>query len=481
MKNLLLLSACFFSCTINAQDSDSERLIYSEEAREALIHIVDSLNLEFSVSESKPYKSCMQGRGDYFFMNSTDAFQAIKDMESGFTFNQMAAKYPYAQMQPDVIVERLQATLDGKPNVIYAAISLGELIPSAAFTEDTALPSKGWVFSYDIQYSALTAYYLPDGLSSPELPERYARLVQYVDHLVPRDTQVYFDYSWECTPPYAYEPGPKMKLFKDYHNEKLQRPIYTELNPDNPVAAKEDRERFRAKLSAWEDSRRHGADSLMQSDAVFKKLFRDALAEANDHLTVTDEEFEEYAEAYASKEEALYFKRCRKVMNTEATDSEPRRHMMNIARLAAETRDWQLYLAAQFEILSERLFFRPPVLNETLQHSFVRELEAINVNAVEFLLGHALRTADKDEGLTTMATFKLAMPIVEAFEREVAENILLDMIADRELDEVNRATAYRLFCSYNRLLPEMQREKNNRRLEQAEGFLPESLLITKPD
>ena len=211
MKTLPTLFIFFFSCTINAQDSDSERLIYSDEAREALTHIVDSINLEFSVSESKPYKSCLQGRGDYFFMNSTDAFEAIKDMESGFTFNQMAAKYPYAEMQPDVIVERLEAILDGKPHVIYAAISLGELIPSAAFTEDTVLPSKGWVFSYDDQYGALTAYYLPDGLSSPQLPERYARLVQYVDHLVPRDKQVYFDYSWECTPPYLYEPGPKMR------------------------------------------------------------------------------------------------------------------------------------------------------------------------------------------------------------------------------------------------------------------------------
>lgn len=481
MKIPLLLSAFLVSCVITAQDTDYDRLIYSDEAREALMHIVDSLNLEFSVSESKRYKACLQGRGDYFFISGTQTADAIKDIESGYTFNQMAAKYPQAQMQPDVIVERLEATLDGKPNVIYAAISLGEMIPSAAFTEDTALPSKGWVFSYDIQYSALTAYYLPDGLSSPELPERYARLVQYVNHLVPRDIHVYFDYAWECTPPYAYEPGPKMKLFKDYHNQKLQPPVYTELNPDNPVAAKEDRERFRTKLAAWGDFRRHGADSLMQNDAVFKKLFHDALAEANNHLTVTDEEFEEYTEAYASKEEALYFKRCRKVINTESTDSEPRRHMMNIARLATETRDWQLYLSSQFEILSERLFFRPSLPNETLQHSFVRELEAINVNAVDFLLGHALRTADKEQGLTNMATFKLAMPLVEAFDREVAENILLDMIADRELDEVNRATAYRLFCSYNRLLPEMLREKNNRRLEQAEGFLPEYLLITKPE
>jgi|GEM_PF-4086673 len=481
MKTLLILLTFFFPYVTNAQESDSEKLIYSDEAREALKHIVDSLNLEFSVSQAQSYKACMQGRGNYFFIRGTESTEAIKDIEAGFSFSQMAAKYPGAEMQPDVVVERLETILNGEAAVVYAAVSLGYMIPSAVFTEGEALPSKGWVFSYDTEYNAVTAYYVPDGLSAPVLPERYARLVQYTDFLVPAETSVYFDYSWECTPPYVYEPGPKMQAFKDYHNEKLRRPVYTELNPDDPVASKADRERFRGILSDWENIRKQKADSLMQHDTIFKKMFHDALAEANSHLTVTDEEFEEYAEAYASKKEALYFKRCRKVINTESADSEPRRHMMNIARLAAETHDWQVYLAAQFEILSERLFFRPPTANGILQHSFVRELEAININAVEFLLGHALRTVNKEQGLANMASFKLAMPLVEAFDREIAENLMLDMISDRDLDDVNRATIYTIFCSYNRLLPEMLREKNNRRLEQAEGFLPERLLITKPD
>lgn len=56
------------------------------------------------------------------------------------------------------------------------------------------------------------------------------------------------------------------------------------------------------------------------------------------------------------------------------------------------------------------------------------------------------------------------------------------MIADNELDGATRVMMYKIYLGYWRLLGDpVLTEKNLRRLEEAMAFLPEYLIMTRPD
>lgn len=401
MKTLSTLLALAFSGVVAAQSGISGKLLYSDTAKKGLRHIVDSLNLDFRASESKIYKAPMQGRGDYFFIKGDETYDALKDIKAGVPFRQMADKYPNAEKQPDILVVRTKQKIDSLKMTSFSVVSMGYLMPSVFFTEEEAdvmeKVTKGWIYNYDEKENAINAFYFSKAMTAPELPEHYSRMLQYKDHLMPSGNTIYFDYAWECTPPYIYIAGPKMQAFYDDLNHKLKRPEYipevplTENNgfetTTHTVSDDATKKSFRQEVAKWEETRMGRVDSLMQKDAGFRELFSEALDEARNHLTVTDEEFEEYAEIYASKEDALYFKRCRKVATIYPEDKTPYLHRINIARLAAETLNWGVYIAAQTEILNEKLMFTEEYDAESPDITFVKELEAINVNVVDFLLG----------------------------------------------------------------------------------------------
>lgn len=495
MKTFFTLLALAFSGVVAAQSGTSGKLLYSDTAKEGLRHIVDSLNLDFRASESKIYKAPMQGRGDYFFIKGDEAHDALKDIEAGVTFRQMADKYPKAEMQPDILVVRTKQEVDTLKMTSFSVVSMGYLMPSVFFQNaDDAIEKviKGWIYNYDEKENAINAFYFSKEMTAPELPERYSRMLQYKDHLMPDGNAIYFDYAWECTPPYIYIAGPKMQAFYDDLNSKLKRPAFDDENMttaemlESDLSRKEQYEEerkksYRAELDKWEATRMARVDSLMQKNTGFRKLFSEALDEARNHLTVTDEEFEEYAEIYASKEDALYFKRCRKVATIYPEDKTPYLHRIDIARLAAETLNWGVYIAAQTEILNEKLMFTKEYDAEIPDITFVKELEAINVNVVDFLLGCALKT-DDTETYFGLGLFKLSRPFAEAFENEYAGNSMLAMIADNELDGATRVMMYKIYLGYWRLLRDpVLTEKNLRRLEEAMAFLPEYLIMTRPD
>ena len=224
----------------------------------------------------------------------------------------------------------------------------------------------------------------------------------------------------------------------------------------------------------------------MQHDRRFRELFKDALDEASNHLSVTDEEFEEYTEKYDSKEQALYFKRCRKVVS-HYQDHTARRHMFNIARLAGETLEWEILMRAHMSIMHERIFNELPEFSQEtgkpfyINETYIKELEAMNVNVVDFLIGLGLRLEVISDGYERNP-FRLGKPLAEALDGDVALNALLAMIADNELDDYNRATMYHIYRNYNLFVDdEAERAKNFRKLEEAAAFLPDYLLNTIPD
>ena len=501
MKAFLTFAALSLSCMLTAQTHVSHTgPLYSDTAIKNLGHIVDSLNLEFSASESQPYVSGMQGVGNYFFLRKENAKEALKNIEAGMSFSQLAAKYPQAEMAPDILVVRERQDNGGVPQTSFMVITLGMLRPSVILEGDDAEKilsvKKGWVYQYSQEDDALSAFYFEKEMTCPVIPERYSRLAQYTDKLMDPSSEIYFNYAWECTAPYIYIPGPKMEKFQDYLNDKLKRPVYQEPEEKQFVPAVDTLaalsieadyiDGFYDIYNKWEATRIARVDSLMQRDSRFRALFEEALDEAANHLSVTDEEFEEYTEKYASKVQALYFKRCREVISNYQ-DHTGRRHLFNIARLAGETLEWEIFLRAHMSIMNERIFHELPEFSTDtgkpfyINETYIREMEAINVNVVDFLLGLGMRLELVSEGYNRNP-FRLGKPLAEALDCEVALNALLAMIADNELDDYNRATMYHIYKNYNLFVDdEAERAKNSRRLEEAAAFLPDYLLNTLPD
>lgn len=80
-------------------------------------------------------------------------------------------------------------------------------------------------------------------------------------------------------------------------------------------------------------------------------------------------------------------------------DQSPRIHAMNIATLSAETIHWDIFLRSHLNILNDR-FIRNSDASYAYQYrqTYIRELEELDINVVDLLLGTALRLDNASDG-----------------------------------------------------------------------------------
>jgi hypothetical protein len=163
----------------------------------------------------------------------------------------------------------------------------------------------------------------------------------------------------------------------------------------------------------------------------------------------SDERLEFFVARYLSKADALKLMRSRKVIGGCSQDQSPRYHAMNICRLAAETAQWDIFLRSHLDIMNDRFErMSDGSYAWAKRKTYLKELEELDINAVDLLLGTCLRVDDVSENHYWGSVNRIGRALAEAQDRTELEKQILAMMNDDKLDLYNRLLMAYLYSNY---------------------------------
>ncbi|WP_430409833.1 hypothetical protein [Kordia sp.] len=179
------------------------------------------------------------------------------------------------------------------------------------------------------------------------------------------------------------------------------------------------------------------------------------------------------------KEKSALLEKMRntKVMGSCSMDSSPRDHAANIAVLAAETINWEIFLRSHLDIMNDR-FDRVSdgSYAQARRKTYIRELEELNINVSDLIFGISLRIENPVENHYFGSISRTGRALSESKNREQIEKAMSEMIKDTQLDDYNRVLIYFLYRNYiHHLEDEGLKKRNTEKLKNAVAMLPEYL------
>lgn len=447
MKAYFLIFGCFYITFCNAQEFETYEngLIYSPEAMERLKGIVGDKNEEFRVCDyNKQYFSIEQTKGRIYQLSEPNIKSLIQDLKNNIPLASFAKKYGVTEKENQLrlLIKQHYTTYKDKkvvgirerPEGIRMEIDENEWNNSRA---------GNWVWNIsDGKYVQVA--YLKDDFSSTVLPSRYNRMIQYSECLIDTTSQIFSKNAsqtiWFSEDDVSRSMQEKfMRFIVRKFEKKAPKVRYKKGLSDEEMFARID------SLQKWEKSKKIFVQKELHKNPEFKMLLIQAYKEALVNKNSNDD-FEYYVANYISDEEALELKRNRIVVGQCSMDDSPRIHAMNIAQLAGESVNWDIFLRAHLNILNDN-FNRVSDGSWAwaARETYIKELESLNIHVSELLLGISLRARNVAEGHYYGSIGRMGRAISES--KEVANYMeeLQIMIADKKLDDFNRLLMFYLY------------------------------------
>jgi hypothetical protein len=122
---------------------------------------------------------------------------------------------------------------------------------------------------------------------------------------------------------------------------------------------------------------------------------------------------------------------------------------MEICQLAAETTQWDIFLRSHLDIMNDR-FERMSDGSYAWEgrKTYLKELEALDIPAVDLLLGTCLRVDNVSENHYFSSIGRTGRALTDADDKPALEARLLTMVRDDKLDPYNRLLIVYLFSNY---------------------------------
>lgn len=469
MRHYLLFFMLMVSCAGYSQEFKvyENGLIYDERTMTKLSVIVDSLNLKFRTCDlSHPYYSYAQGMATLVKVPSKDA---LKQIRNGISLDAYRQRYPGSKKDELWLVKSRYRDHKDKRFIEYSGLPYGWGDEPSITVEDERENDKssGWIVDEE---ESLAFYF--SKLESYTLPAEYARMVLYVDCMIDTTAEIYFPQAKGLIYQQV-ESGSKPAAFIEWANQFPNRPEY-------PDYKKLEEKEFYAALDHYYDNYRTW-DSLrmLNLDENMRNVrWQSLLAEAADESVNTGNtsaELELYVSRYLSKELALKMKRSRRVIGNCSQDQSPRYHAMEICQLAAETAKWDIFLRSHLDIMNDR-FERMSDGSYAWadRKTYLKELEDLDIRAIDLLLGTSLRVANVSEKHYRSSIGRAGRALADAKDKAALEQRLIAMVQDEKLDPFNRLLMAYLFSNYaHNLDTSQQRDDKLKKLNAAVATMPE--------
>lgn len=453
-------------------------LMYHDTTMQQLEFIVDSLNLKYkSCDLFKTYYTIPQAQAHYVKLDTGDIKQAKADMEANMSFADFVKKYPNSDLEKDLLVIKFTyLTYDDEEIVKFKNLGLGDGYGhSISFTDQPGRYEqevKGeWLIDYsektDYRDESIRAYFFTTEFHRDPLAENYARMVLYTDCMIDTTSQVFKEGAertgWRYQEESADSIPSAISMLGRYIHEKT----------DFPERGEEDGETYWRRYTIWDSLKFERIDQELAGKPTFQALLKNAAEEALKEGGSSDD-LEAYISRYYDKNIALELKRGRIVVGGCSMDDSPRIHAQNIAILSAEAVNWEVFLRAHLDIMNDR-FERVSDGSYAWagRKTYIRELEALDINVTDLLLGISLRIDNPSQNHYFGSIGRLGRALAETKYADEVENKMLEMIADETLDDYNRVLIYFLFLNYNHhIADENEQQANIEQLKKAVAVMP---------
>lgn len=478
MKRIAFPLLVFVALTTHAQEFKvyNNGLIYNEQTMAQLGNIVDSLNVRFRQCDlAHPYYSLSQGLITIVKVPNAKAEQAIKDE---ITLEKYLQLFP--QTTTKAWITRRPFSYNGEKKLLIEKI--GNEDYQIADISDKTLKQNGWLLRAE-----KTAWFLHD-IKAAEIPHEYARLIQYVDCMI--DTSAFIFTGSRNDDNMFNMPEPKdnvkAKLFIEFAQSFPGQPSYNYDSIESLNLSSDSitqihivySETFQVKFEKWDNARLAHLDAKVKTFPRLITWLTDGANEAVAHNNSSDE-LEFYVARYVSKETALKLKRGRKVFGMCSQDSRPRKHAAEICMLSAETAKWDIFLRSHLDIMNDR-FDRITDGSYAWagRKTYLHELEALDINAVDLLLGIILKVENVSDNHYTGSIARVGRALAEAENKSALEQQLFKMINDQTLDPLNRMQLVYLSSHYAYNLSDEPRKKQTfDKLEASVNRMPNYLRV----
>ncbi len=466
-----LLTASVYGQEFKVHDNG---LIYRDTTMSQLRYIVDSLNLKFKNCElDRKYYAKYQAKAHCIRLDTGDIESAREDLQDDISFKAFKKKYPLASIAKNLlIVKQKYVNGKGQKEVEFSQVPLkgnhGKDITYKGSHELYKKPMKGkWAIDYweggDYTDESLKAFYFTTSFKKQQLPDSYARLVQYADCMIDTNTKIYKQNARKTGGYIKDTNSAGVQKFLNYIHRHTDKPEYNDSNY----------ERYRKKMEKWDSTRFTIINNKLADKNRFNSLLENAV---NDALKAggSTSEFETYVSRYYSKKKALELKRSRKVIGTCSQDKRPRIHARNIAMLAAQSASWDVFLRAHLNIMNDR-FSRASDGSYAWdsRKTYIKELEKLGINIPDLIFGITLRVENPSNNHYYGNIRRIGRALAESKYAERMEKSMLKMIEDQALDDYNRMIAYYLYLNYTYRLDNQKAIKQNKiRLKESVKTLP---------
>jgi len=430
-------------------------------------------------------------------VDTGDVYGALNDLRRGISYAAFVSKYPQGDTSDKVLV-----ILDERPgyrvagNAFYYALPLQDPYYSSGSivlpTDEHYRPMGDVENEYgtgptnagingnciyhlsteshlyrgkSTKNAYVFAFYLDSVPAAAPLPGSAGELVAWRNRMADTAAGVYDKDAQAAFPDLRnLDFGPAQKAFNSYVGQKgdsfvkVYRPGHPYQYPRN------------ASMEDFQLKQRY-IDSL-SVDTTFKRLLGAAIAEVAEKRYYPFIYMERYMDAYAPRAALDIRRRWRPVMTDNFDEITPRLSAMHIAHLAAELGDWQVFLQAQLAMAIDPWGHYPDSSRRNQRNSFLRELEALNIDVDGILLGNELASSWPDPNFYGAKTLGRALAL-ETGENPALEKMVLKLIADAGLDAYHRLAMHYLYLNYVSFLPaDRSRSEALVRLEKADETLP---------
>lgn len=443
-------------------------LIYDSPTMSKLGKTVDSLNLQFKKCEAKNFRSLEQGYGTYILITK-NVRRAREAMHQNMGLEDLLRKFRTSEVKTNLWIVKERRNYNEKRTIQYRSEGSDFFyinVPDAQQFDKTS----GWI--YEDHDDNIEIFYLHK-LKSSVIPDEYARLIQYVDCMIDTAATIFPRVERPDSLIYILGLGSKVKEFAFLAMDFETKPKEPEIDVNNPLTM-EAYTRYHADVENWNIRRIQALDEKML-DQKNVELLNQAVSESI--IDQTGFYLDYYAQRYLSPAKALELKRSFRVRGFCSADTGPRDHAKAICKLAAETNQWDIFVRAHLDILNDN-FERSSdgVWAWEGRETYIKELEELDINTVELMVGTCLSSIDVSDNHYQAVTSRIGRALAESRYKSEAENLLIDMTRDPRLDLYNRMEMAYAFIFYNRSLQDRQVYSSNlERIKKAIETLPDDL------
>ncbi|WP_136466616.1 hypothetical protein [Flagellimonas onchidii] len=419
-------------------------LIYSPYAMERLKGMVGKKNEEFRTCKlTKKYTSVEQTRGRMFELNNPNIDILRDELMSEITLEQFAKKYR-KETEGKLHLLTKNHYKNYKEEKIIGIMEQPDGMRLELLESDwESSNSKCWVWNFSNENYVRVAY-LEREFSSQNIPNYYAKMIQYTECLIDTTSQIFNATA-----------SKDRWSFGDDNSKVLQNRIsklidkrFKKKKPSIAIDENTPKEIIRAtydSLRLWEKDKKRFVVKTLSKDQEFMGLFDKAYAEALKNKNSNDD-FEYYAAHLLSPGKALSLKRNRIVVGQCSMDDSPRIHAMNIAQLAGESLDWDIFLRAHLNVLNDRM---DRVSDGSWawedRKTYIKELEKLNIDVPSLIFGIAFRAKNVPDGHYFGSIGRLGRAISESKDISLFQDDLPALISDENLDDYNRLLMFYLY------------------------------------